>query len=129
MSTQKIDVVMVGWKCPHSDSDKYEKDAEIGADFYENIAEKMRFDHWHIMKNDMFKMYCFFDGMNGDFIIWGVVLAAQMDQGDISDFETTSWNEKDLIHKKELCKAQIEKIPACIRPVGEPELIILTQYS
>lgn len=129
MSTQKLDMVVVGWKCPYEDSDKYEKDTGIGANFYEHVAEKMRFDYWHIKKNDLFKMFCFYDGMNGDFIVWGVVLAAQMDQGDVTDFETSSWNEKDLKHKRELCKAQIEKIPECIRPIGEPELIIFTQYS
>ena len=129
MSTQKLDMVVVGWKCPYEDGKKYEKTIGQGADFYENIVEdKMGFDYYHIKKNDLFKLFCFFDGNNGDFIIWGVVLAAQMDQGDVTDYEPTVWNEKDLNHKKELAKVQMEKIPECIRPTGEPELIIFTQY-
>ncbi len=129
MSTQKLDMVVVGWKCPYEDEKKYEKAlGKREGDFYDDVADGMDFDYYHTKKNDLSKLFCFFDGHSGEFIIWGVVLAAQLDQGDVTEFEPTVWTEKDLKHKRELAKVQIEKIPECIRPTTEPELIIFTQY-
>lgn len=129
MSVQKLDMVVIGWKCPYDDSKKYETHykGEDG-DFYEDVVEKMDFDYYNIKKNDLARLFCFFDGNNGDFIIWGVVLAAQMDQGDVNDYEPTVWTQELLKTRKELARVQMDKIPECIRPTGEPELIIFTQY-
>ncbi len=133
MSIQKLDMIVIGWKCPYEDEKKYDKSINVedefdSKSFYKIFVDKNRFSYYDISENDMNKAYCFFDGCNGGFIIWGVPLAAQCDQGDIYGFEPKAWTKEELKEKKRLAKEFRDTIPECIRPEGKPQLIIFTQY-
>ena len=130
MSTQRVDLVVIGWKCPYSDAKKYEQmdGNQSKVDFYEDFVSDKDLDYYNIEKNDMNKGYCFFDGCGGEFIVWGIPLAAKCDDSDVMDFEIKAWSKEELTAKKMLAKQFRDTLPECIRPEGKPQLIIFTQY-
>lgn len=127
MSTQRVDLVVMGWLCPYSDAKKYEATKQ-DADFYEDFVSDKDFSYYHIDKNDMNKGYCFFDGHSGEFIVWGIPLAAKCDDSETTDFNVKAWNKEELTAKKMLAKQFRDTLPESIRPEGKPQLIIFTQY-
>jgi len=125
MSTTKHDFAVVGWRFDYEDFKKLANDSGDEFKFDEEFIEPYEADYHHPEKNNDRQLYCFFDGRDGRFVIYGVILGAQKDEGEIIEV-----GNQDLKRMEDLAIVQRNIIPESLRPEDweEPKLIVFSIF-